>query len=450
VSYNGSGTFSIDTSGQPVVSGTTIDPTVFNNLTADLATGLSTAITKDGQTTVTAHIPMSGYKITGIGAGTARTDAASLATIQDGTGVYVATVGGTADVITLTPSPAIASYTAGQTFRFIASGANTTNVTVNVSSLGAKAITKNGTTALAAGDIASGQMVTMTYDGTRFILTATSTATLNSPTITSPTITGTTSIGAGATLTSPTLAGTPTIPDNVFTICGSADATKKAAFEVDGITTATTRTITVPDANVDLTLVRAATTSVSGVAELATSAEVQTGTDTDRVPSVDALRNGLIVSSGVQATTSGSTFDFTIPAWAKRIVLEYATVSSSGTDTLMLQLGDAGGIETTGYNGAYAVITSGASPTNSQYSTLNGLIIGGGNASLSHFGRAVLELLDSATNTWSYSCIDSTTGTNIITVGSGMKATSQALTTVRLMQSAAGTFDSGSVNVLYS
>lgn len=57
MSYNGSGTFSINTAGQPVVAATTISSTVFNALTADLATGLSTAICKDGQTTTTASIP---------------------------------------------------------------------------------------------------------------------------------------------------------------------------------------------------------------------------------------------------------------------------------------------------------------------------------------------------------------------------------------------------------
>lgn len=57
MSYNGSGSFSINTAGQPVVSGTTITSTAFNLLTADLATGLSTAICKDGQTTTTASIP---------------------------------------------------------------------------------------------------------------------------------------------------------------------------------------------------------------------------------------------------------------------------------------------------------------------------------------------------------------------------------------------------------
>ena len=57
MSYNGSGTFNINSSGQPVVTGTVIASTPFNALTADLGTGLSTAITKDGQTTTTARIP---------------------------------------------------------------------------------------------------------------------------------------------------------------------------------------------------------------------------------------------------------------------------------------------------------------------------------------------------------------------------------------------------------
>ena len=57
MSYNGSGTFLINTAGQPVVPSTIISSATFNALTADLATGLTTAITKDGQTTTTARIP---------------------------------------------------------------------------------------------------------------------------------------------------------------------------------------------------------------------------------------------------------------------------------------------------------------------------------------------------------------------------------------------------------
>jgi len=56
MSYNGSGTFNINTTGQPVVAGTIISSAAFNALTADLATGLTTALTKDGQTTTTARI----------------------------------------------------------------------------------------------------------------------------------------------------------------------------------------------------------------------------------------------------------------------------------------------------------------------------------------------------------------------------------------------------------
>ena len=57
MSYNGSGVFNINTAGQPVVTGTVISSTAFNALTADLGTGLSTALTKDGQTVATARIP---------------------------------------------------------------------------------------------------------------------------------------------------------------------------------------------------------------------------------------------------------------------------------------------------------------------------------------------------------------------------------------------------------
>ena len=56
MSYNGSGTFNINTTGQPVVAGTVMSSSAFNSLTSDLATGLTTAITKDGQTTTTARI----------------------------------------------------------------------------------------------------------------------------------------------------------------------------------------------------------------------------------------------------------------------------------------------------------------------------------------------------------------------------------------------------------
>ena len=167
MSFNGSGTFLINTAGQPVVSGTVISSTAFNALTADLATGLSTAITKDGQTTVTANIPMSTYKFTGLGVGSAATDSANLSQVQSTVTKLLNSVSG-ADTITATASPTLAAYAAGQMFYFVAAGDNTTSVTLNIDSLGAKAVTRDGSVALAAADIKSGEVVVVVYDGTRF------------------------------------------------------------------------------------------------------------------------------------------------------------------------------------------------------------------------------------------------------------------------------------------
>jgi hypothetical protein len=168
MSYNGSGTFNINTAGQPVVTGTTITSTAFNLLTADLATGLTTALTKDGQTTPTANIPMGTFKITGLGAGSAATDAAQYGQLQAGA-TTIATVSGT-DTLTGTLSPAPTTYAAGNLFSFVAANTNTGAATINLNSLGAKSITKLGSTALAAGDILSGQVHLIEYDGTRFQL----------------------------------------------------------------------------------------------------------------------------------------------------------------------------------------------------------------------------------------------------------------------------------------
>ena len=168
MSFNGSGTFQINTAGQPVVTGTTITSTAFNALTADLATGLSTCITKDGQTTPTANIPMGGNKITGMANGTAATDAANLSQAQS-TAAKLLTVSGT-DTITASGSPTVAAYATGASYYFSPANTNTGAVTINIDSLGAKSITKNGTTALAAGDLTSGKVAVVVYDGTQFQL----------------------------------------------------------------------------------------------------------------------------------------------------------------------------------------------------------------------------------------------------------------------------------------
>jgi hypothetical protein len=81
----------------------------------------------------------------------------------------IATVTGT-DTLTGTLTPALAAYATGNLFSFVAANTNTGATTININSLGAKSITKSGTTALVAGDLVTGQVYLIEYDGTRFQL----------------------------------------------------------------------------------------------------------------------------------------------------------------------------------------------------------------------------------------------------------------------------------------
>lgn len=170
MAFNGSGVFTVDAVGNPVQDGLVIDSAVHNDTMDELAAGLSQTICRDGQSTITQNIPFNSQRITGLGNGLALTDAMTIAQGMQNYGKYVLTVGGTANAITLTPSPAITGYTAGAEFVFMATATNTSTVTVNVSSLGVKDVRKPGAIALTASDIVSGQLVRLVYDGTWFII----------------------------------------------------------------------------------------------------------------------------------------------------------------------------------------------------------------------------------------------------------------------------------------
>jgi hypothetical protein len=175
MAYNGSGTF-VRVHDWEDDKANTI-PVTASRMDAEddgFATGLSTAITKDGQTTITADLPMSGFNHTGVGDSNARDEYLATGQYQDQSTIY-ATTTGSANAYVLTLSPAITAYAAGQSFEILASFGNTGAATLNVSGLGTKAITKDGTTALASGDIVSGAIYRVTYDGTQFQLTTVAT-----------------------------------------------------------------------------------------------------------------------------------------------------------------------------------------------------------------------------------------------------------------------------------
>jgi hypothetical protein len=68
----------------------------------------------------------------------------------------------------LTLSPSITAYAIGQVIDVIFTNANTITSTINIDTLGAKAIKKNGDKSIKEGDIRAGQAYSLVYDGTDF------------------------------------------------------------------------------------------------------------------------------------------------------------------------------------------------------------------------------------------------------------------------------------------
>lgn len=169
MSYNGSGTFSLP-AGNPVTTNTAISSSVHNTTLSEIATGLSTAITKDGQTTVTANLPMAGYRHTGVGNPTARTQYATAAGVQDGTYVYLTSVSGT-DTITATAALSMSAYVTGQMFVFTPAATNTGATTINLNSIGAKNVYMKGA-ACTGGELVANVPAVIAYDGTQFNIVA--------------------------------------------------------------------------------------------------------------------------------------------------------------------------------------------------------------------------------------------------------------------------------------
>ena len=152
---------------------------------------------------------------------------------------------------------------------------------------------------------------------------------------------------------------------------------------------------------------------------------------------------GQLKSGTAQASTSGTSIDFTsIPSWVKRITVMFNGVSTNGTSLIQIQLGDSGGVETSGYSG-------GASYASSASANSSGLLIeysGGPAASTVRTGVVTISLLGS--NTWcSFGVLN--WNSNSVSVA-GSKTLSDTLDRVRITTvNGTDTFDAGSINILY-
>lgn len=80
------------------------------------------------------------------------------------------TSGGSANAYTLTPNGTYSAYAQGDTFTFEANHTNTGAVTLNVSALGTKAVKYTSGDALIGGEVQSGGVYSVIYDGADFLL----------------------------------------------------------------------------------------------------------------------------------------------------------------------------------------------------------------------------------------------------------------------------------------
>jgi hypothetical protein len=148
------------------------------------------------------------------------------------------------------------------------------------------------------------------------------------------------------------------------------------------------------------------------------------------------------------ATTSGTSIDFTgIPAGVKQIVITFNGVSTDGTSAKLIQIGDSGGIETSGYVSCGYILTSGASPAAGYASA--GYAIYSELASDALRGSVILTLQSSSANTWvAQGILTGSTSRNFLI--SGDKSLTATLDRVRITtELGTQNFDSGSINIAY-
>lgn len=199
---------------------------------------------------------------------------------------------------------------------------------------------------------------------------------------------------------------TPTqFPDSRALVVGATDSTKKIRFEADSITTGTTRVVTCPDRSFTM---------------------------------------GQVITLGTeQASTSGTAITFTgIPSGVKRVTVNLFGVSTNGTANLLVQLGDAGGIETSGYVSRVEDNAGGAASTAGFIITINHA------ATSVWYGSLILNLQDSSDFSW---CGVSNMGdASNAAQAAGGKSLSAELTQVSLTTTnGTDAFDLGSVNISY-
>jgi len=163
---------------------------------------------------------------------------------------------------------------------------------------------------------------------------------------------------------------------------------------------------------------------------------------------LDAVEQGGSLKKLATQTATGleTELDFTIPSWAKRVTVTISALKTNGTNNTIVQLGDSGGIEATGYVGS--VLRSFGTNVGNAAIT-DGFRFGSAEVAAAVLHGSMTLTLHTGT-TWVGSGVTSRSDAALFISTNGTKALSAALTTVRITTSSgSAVFTAGSVSVIY-
>lgn len=155
----------------------------------------------------------------------------------------------------------------------------------------------------------------------------------------------------------------------------------------------------------------------------------------------DTGADGAAVTGVTEVTLTGTAVDFTIPAGAEIVTLLLNQASFSGSDHFIIQLGDSGGIETSGYISAChrANDASGSSTT-----ATNGFIIIGGGSDREYNGTMSFYKMK---GTFRYVASGVLHSTKQVMKPAGTKLLDSEMTTLRITRSGSNTFNNGTASI---
>jgi hypothetical protein len=163
-----------------------------------------------------------------------------------------------------------------------------------------------------------------------------------------------------------------------------------------------------------------------------------------------AKRSEQLTLATAQASTSGTSIDFTsIPSWVKKITVMFNGVSLSSTAGVLIQLGVSNTATTTGYAaGQTYVTTSGASAGGS--TSTSGFPIQKGVATYTLNGSITFTLLNASSYIWAGSGVFyNQITTPYVSQVAGVVTLSGVANMVRVTSTSTDTFDAGSINIMY-